>query len=579
MLAGRKFTAFSAVLVCAWVLGSVATEQPTPYPTPPGQDPGTRGATDTAYYLSTAAVEQEMIVHRKTAEGGLGLGVPEFCADAAGHVPQWGRFEIAIDHPGAYADPYRDVTLDVTFTRPDGSTIAFWGFYDGGDTWRIRALADQAGTWRYEATFSDGTGRFDGMFTCLESDIPGLISAYDDNPIWFGFKGDRPVLIRTLQVGERFLAESDDPVTEAQHRATFLDWVQEQGYNMLSIAGCLPNRGGRDSKRGVAASALWDVDARQPDPAAYRRFEWVLDDLAVRRMLVYPASGFFGRTAPFPKDSAQQDLFLRYTLARLAAYWNMVWTVGEPEPLSASESYWSREEIEQLGRKIKAMDPFGHLLCVSGSAGDDVFTDADWASCAVLQGPRTASLQRLSRVLLRNRNLSRPLYAQQTLWLGSRRQADYSSDELRKNAYVMMMSGATANLADMGGSPSSGLSGTLDLRQKVQPRHDMVKQVWDFFEQIPFWRMQPRQDLVDNGYCLAEPGRTYLVYLEHRDTVTVDVAEGMYQVKWINARDTADVREAGILEGRRDLTSPQEQDDWLLSLERVEIVAGKVRPY
>jgi hypothetical protein len=91
--------------------------------------------------------------------------------------------------------------------------------------------------------------------------------------------------------------------------------------------------------------------------------------------------------------------------------------------------------------------------------------------------------------------------------------------------------------------------------------------------------MQPRQDLVDNGYCLAEPGRMYLVYLEQRGTVTVDVAEGSYRVKWINARDTTDVRETGMLEGRRDLTSPQEEDDWLLSLTRVEIVAGEVRAY
>jgi hypothetical protein len=150
---------------------------------------------------------------------------------------------------------------------------------------------------------------------------------------------------------------------------------------------------------------------------------------------------------------------------------------------------------------------------------------------------------------------------------------------LRKDAYVLMMSAATINFADMGGSTSSGLSGTLDLSQRVQARHDIIKGVWDFFDRIPFWRMKPRQDLVDNGYCLAEPGRMYLVYLEQPGTVTVDVTEGSYRVKWINARRPADAREAGIIDGRRDLTSPQEEDDWLLSLTRVEVVAGEVRPY
>ncbi len=586
MLAGKKTTAIVAVLLCAPILALAALEPPAPYPTPPGQDQATQRAADTAYYLSTTVVEQEMIVHRKSAEGGLGLTGTELGADEAGHVPQWGRFEIAIVHPRSYANPFEDVTLEVTFTRPDSSRIAFWGFYDGADTWRIRALADQVGTWRYQAMFSDGTGQLEGSFTCLASDLPGLISAYEDNPIWFGFKQDEAVLVRSLQVGERFLAEQADPLSEARRRAAFLDWAQSQGYNMLSIAGCLPNRnvaplslGVIPAEGGWATSALWDNETQRPDPGAYRRLEVVLDDLASRRMLVYPASGFFDQASDFPRAPAQQDLFLRYTLARLGAYWNMIWMVGGPEPQRGRDPYLSREEIDRLGRRIKELDPFGHLLCVSNAAGNDAFKDSDWTSCGVLQGPRTTNRRRLSRVLLSNRSPSKPLYAQQTLWPGSRRHADYSADDLRKNAYVLMMSGVTINLADMAGTPSSGLSGTLDVSRRVQSRHDMVKRVWDFFEGIPFWRMKPRQDLVDNGYCLAEPGRNYLVYLEQRGTVTVDVTDGMYRVEWINARDTSDVREAGIIDSRRDLTSPHEDDDWLLSLTRIEIVTGKVRPY
>lgn len=569
MPAGWRFSAFLLLFVCAASLVLGGVEPTPPWPTPPGQSPGTQGATDTAWYLSTATVEQEMIGYRRSTEGGLGLGQGEPCPDGLGHVPQWGRFEIGIVHPRSYANPYKDVTLEVTFTRPDSSTIAFWGFYDGDDTWRVRALADQPGTWRYHARFSDSTGQLDGTFTCLESDRPGLISPYAGNPIWFGLKPDQPVLVRGLHVSEQLLAEGDGPAADAQRRARFLDWARDRGYNMLSIAGRPPHRRTERAIPGEgsrAALALWDADKQQPDPAAYRRLESVLDDLSARRMLVGPAAGFFSRDGGLPEDPAQQDLYLHYTLARLGSYSNVIWSIGGPAPARGGEPYLTEDEIDRLGREIGALDPFGHLLCVSSTPGNRAVRDADWISCHVLPGPRTATGA-----------IGKPRFAA----LAAATRADYSLNELRENAYVLMMSAATISVADTGGpgAPGSGLSGTLDVDLAVPSRHDTVKNVWDFFESVPFWRMKPRQDLVDNGYCLAEPGRMYLVYLPEPGAVTVDVGEGMYRTKWINAADTADVRKAGIIEGRRNLTSPQEEDDWLLALTRVEIVAGEIRAY
>ena len=64
---------------------------------------------------------------------------------AAAHVGQWDRFTASVTNAKKYADPYHDVTLNVTWTRPDGSTASFFGFYDGGTTWRLRMMPDQLG--------------------------------------------------------------------------------------------------------------------------------------------------------------------------------------------------------------------------------------------------------------------------------------------------------------------------------------------------------------------------------------------------------------------------------------------------
>ena len=78
--------------------------------------------------------------------------------------------------------------------------------------------------------------------------------------------------------------------------------------------------------------------------------------------------------------------------------------------------------------------------------------------------------------------------------------------------------------------------------------------------------MTPNQNLVDNGYCLAEPGRQYLVYFESPGTVIVETTPGTYSVRWIDARNTARTIDAGTITEPDTLESPPNGDDWLLYL-------------
>jgi hypothetical protein len=498
-------------------------------------------------------------------------------------VGRWGIFEHAVRNENDYANPYADVTLNVVYAKPDGGTVRFWGFYDGANTWRLRFMPDEVGTWRYEASFSDGSPGGVGTFECTASDVPGMISRHADNPIWFGFKGGRPVLVRSLHVGDRFFADGPNPVTgEAwsdRQRTAFLDWARAQGYNLLSVASHYLNRDSKGRGRGWNTPDLWDADTQRPNPCEYERMERILNDLAARRIMIYPFAGFFGRDSDFPRDEKKQELYLRYTLARLGPYWNVLLLVSGPEPMLKGKPFLTQDEIDRLGRRIRELDVFGHLLSVHNPTGEDLFRDSDWSSYGVLQGPKTLDREKLSAGLLRNHHAAKPLYAQETLWPGNKFHPQYSPDDIRKNACVALLSGATINFADMNGDSSSGFSGSMDLNEKVQWRHDIIKAVWDFFETVPFYRMKPRPDLVDNGYCLAEPGRQYLVYLESPGTVNVRTQGGPYRVQWIDARHPRDVRDGGTLEGvakrirsrlgapaAEPLTSPPGGEDWLLYL-------------
>ena len=144
--------------------------------------------------------------------------------------------------------------------------------------------------------------------------------------------------------------------------------------------------------------------------------------------------------------------------------------------------------------------------------------------------------------------------------------------KLRKNAYTICMSAAALNFSDNGGprveeigNSSSGFSGTLELADRRQWRHDIVKAVWDFFETVPdWWAMRPRQDLVSAGRCLADEGKRCLVYLPTGGAVDVALPGQPVWATWINARDTTDRRAAAAVGDGRRWVAPADGGDWLL---------------
>jgi hypothetical protein len=486
------------------------------------------------------------------------------CSAAYGAAPAtvklWDRFEGSVTNSRSYADPYRDVDLAVTYTGPRGATVRFRGFYDGDKTWRFRFMPHLAGRWQYEARFSDGQPGARGSFEATPSDLPGTISQYAPNPIWFGFKGGRRALIRSFHVGDRFFARNWD----AAARTRFLDWFQQQGYNTISIASHYLNRNVKERGQGWNTPDLWPLNA-----AEYRYMESILDDLHRRRIVVYPFAGFFGKESDFPRDPAEQERYIQYTLARLGAYWNVLLLVGGPEPLLKRNPHLTFDEVNRLGEAIRHNDVFGHMLSVHNATGSDPFKDQPWLTYGVLQGPKTLDPAVLSKGLLENHHPSKPLYAQETLWPGNTYgHPKYTPTHVRKNLWVALMSAAAVNFADMRGSSSSGFSGSMDFSEKVQEWHDIAKRVWDFFDTLPFERMKPRQDLVDNGYCLAEEGREYLVYLDKPGAVAVRLAPGSWKAEWISGQDTKEVRAAGSVRPGQSLTTPDGGDDWLLRIRK-----------
>ncbi len=80
-----------------------------------------------------------------------------------------------------------------------------------------------------------------------------------------------------------------------------------------------------------------------------------------------------------------------------------------------------------------------------------------------------------------------------------------------------------------------------------------------YAERMDLVHMVPRGDLASSGYCLANPGREYLIYLPAGGKVTVELsgASWTFTAEWFNP-DTAEIASGGAVAGggRRSFEAP-----------------------
>ena len=66
----------------------------------------------------------------------------------------WVAQEIELKSAKTYANPFEDVDIEAVFTLGN-KTLTFPGFWDGGDTWRLRFALNKEGVWNYVITCTD----------------------------------------------------------------------------------------------------------------------------------------------------------------------------------------------------------------------------------------------------------------------------------------------------------------------------------------------------------------------------------------------------------------------------------------
>ncbi len=289
--------------------------------------------------------------------------------DAPASATLWGLFEIALEGPSS-GNPYLEVELSARFSQGD-TTLDVPGFYDGEGIYRIRFMPHLTGRWTWRTASS--ASALDGHEGSVEV---GAAKAGDHGPVraageHFRYAdGSRYINIGTTAYVWNLQGDAVEEETLATlAKAPFTKirmcvFPKHYRYNQNEpplYPFALLEKGSSQWVGGFGATD-WKFDCDRVEPAYFRHLEKRIADLKAlgieADLIVLHPYDRWG----FSRMSAEQDdRYLRYLVARLAAFPNVWWSMANEYDFMFNKTLadWDR----MIGVVADA-DPFGHLLSV-----------------------------------------------------------------------------------------------------------------------------------------------------------------------------------------------------------------------
>ena len=308
----------------------------------------------------------------------------------------------------------------------------------------------------------------------------------------------------------------------------------------------------------------------------WQRFERMLRYARERDMVISVILDIADGRIHLTPGSEDEGRYIRYATARLTAFSNITWDLGDDLD-SFRDDKWAHD----TGTLLESWDPYRHLATTHpvhrehqdrGSEWFGFTSIQDWSRNQHALMLEERQLQMKTGRIIPQANEEYGYEDHYPLWAPP--PPGDSAEALRRTAWDIAMAGAYGTAGetarrgvgiwpDTGGGWMNGRSD--DTTTMLTGYAHMV----DFLTSFEWWKTEPHDELVDGGnWCLAEPGRTYAVYLPKAGKVTVRLAPGRYNAEWFNPM-TGEVIPIGVAEGPA-WTSPAApgRNDWAMLLRK-----------
>jgi hypothetical protein len=529
-------------------------------------------------------------------------------------------FEVTLKAKQKYTNPYAEVPigsnndglLKVDFTGIAGSakgkSVPVFGFWYGGQTWKIRFSAPETGTWEYKTISSDR-----GL-----NNVKGRIQVIDWSEAEKNSNPTRRGLIQVMKSG-----------SEAGHFFQYADgtpflWIGDTWWNWTkkeirfeTYKKLVDDRAAKGftvgqlfvpaNGWGGPASSLLDPTYTMLDTAHMRKVENMIAYANGKGITVW-VHGWWAREG-LDKEAGEEKIkrWWRYLVHRLGAY-KVIWVIAGEYNMhnygGLGLQFW-----KELGQFIKDEDPYDRVVSAHNtppgwSGGADapqwstaeVMHDEEWLDYNQSQvGHGRWYNEMIPDVVSEShaKTPAKPIVVTEPWYEFV--EGNPTAMDIRLAAWGAMMSGAAGHtyggghvwLAHVPESPAGGgpwpLEKSFDTNTLDYAGARSMGYMATFFRNIEWWKLTPRPDLIHeypDKYCIALPGSDYIVYLRWGGGAKVDLRPSSetdtFEYTWFNP-DTGKFLSPGKVKGGdvRYFASPNsypaqlQYADWVLRIKKM----------
>lgn len=271
-------------------------------------------------------------------------------------VERWGMLELVFEGP-ITGNPFTDISLKGEFSCR-GRTLETEGFYDGEGIYRIRVMPDITGTWTYviRSSSADMDG-ITGQFACTGPSGLNRGPVRVRNTYHFAYEDGTPFYSfgTTCYAWNHQGTELEEQTLESLSAAPFNKirmcvFPKYYDYNH-NEPEFYPFEG--SPEKG------WDFERFNPE--YFRHLESRIQnlmDLGIEAdLILFHPYDKWGFSVMEPESD---DRYLRYIIARLAAFRNIWWSLAnEYDIMKKTIKDW-----ERFAEIIMRYDPYGHLRSI-----------------------------------------------------------------------------------------------------------------------------------------------------------------------------------------------------------------------
>jgi hypothetical protein len=285
-----------------------------------------------------------------------------FCFAADGDIEKWDIYELSLSGPTA-GNPFVGIQFSAVFKHGD-QTFEPEGFYDGNGLFKIRFMPNAEGLWTYQTKSNyEVLNDKKGQFTCKAASSGNHGPVRVRNQYHFGYEDGTPFFPFGTTIYEW-------PFQSDAIRKQTIETLKNSPFNKARFLVVPPwNKDYIEGPRAITCFPFegnskenWDFSRLNPE--FFRRLEQCVTELGnigIQAELILFRPYDDGKWGFDTMDMATNERFVRYVIARFAAYRHVWWSLANENSFM---EHLTDEHWDHLFQVVQHCDPYNHLRSI-----------------------------------------------------------------------------------------------------------------------------------------------------------------------------------------------------------------------